>query len=124
MVTAISRRAETVRYLQTQFSETEPQFSPDGKWISYTSDESGQAEIYLRAFPSGSTRIQVSIAGGRIARWRQDGKELYYVSPDLKSMAVPVRTAAAIELGKPQVLFEVPISPRIPKALYQPGPVG
>ena len=112
-----------VPYLQTQFSESDAQFSPDGKWIAYASDESGQPEIYLRAFPAGSTRIQVSTESGRMPRWRLDGKELHYLSSDLKLMAVPVRTNGAIELGQPQALFGLRISPGSPMP-YQPAADG
>jgi hypothetical protein len=56
------------------------QISPDGRWLAYSSTETGQSEIYVPSFPSGANRWQVSMTGGNFARWRADGKELYYMS--------------------------------------------
>jgi Tol biopolymer transport system component len=81
-------------YLKTLYNELEGQFSPDGKWIAYTSDESGRDEIYVRAFPDDGAKFPVSRGGGRLARWRQDGKELFYRALDGRLMAAPVRATA------------------------------
>ena len=97
-------------FLNSKFEERMAQFSPDGRWVAYGSDESGLAEIYLRPFPASSGQWQVSTLGGVTPRWRRDGKELYYISPDAKLMAVPVfGTGTAPEIGTPMALFQTHI---------------
>jgi dipeptidyl aminopeptidase/acylaminoacyl peptidase len=94
---------------QTQFNELQPQISPDGRWISYMSDESGRYEIYVRPFsvsPQQGGKIKVSEGGGTEARWRRDGKELLYLSGDTKLMAVEVSTTPNFKAGVPQSLFQ------------------
>ncbi len=81
-------------------------FSPDGKWVAYSSSESGKWEIYVTSFPGAHGKWQVSNAGGTQPRWRGDGKELFYLSPDDKLMAVPVKTGANFDAGTPTVLFQ------------------
>jgi Tol biopolymer transport system component len=93
--------------VQTQFNESQGQFSPDGRWIAYSSDESARYEIYVRNFGGQPSRFQISANGGGQARWRGDGKELYYISPEGKMMAVTVKTGAvSFEREAPRVLFE------------------
>jgi hypothetical protein len=75
-------------------SEDQGQFSPDGHWILYTSAESGRREVYVRRFPEGTSKTQVSIAGGDNFCWRGDGGEIYFVSPDRQLMAVPWKPRA------------------------------
>src|SRR5262249_51808801 len=82
------------------------QFSPDGRWIAYASNESGNMEIYVSPFPSAAGKWQVSRAGGTEPRWRKDGKDLFYLSPDGKMMAVPVSTETTFETGVPVALFQ------------------
>jgi Tol biopolymer transport system component len=72
--------------LQSEFQEIRGQFSPDGKWVSYTSDQSGQNEIYVQTFPANGAKRQVSANGGDFSHWRKDGKELFYRSPSGKLM--------------------------------------
>jgi serine/threonine protein kinase/Tol biopolymer transport system component len=67
------------------------QVSPDGRWIAYRSDESGRNEIYISSFPKPVGKLQVSVSGGVTPRWRSDGKELYYLAPDKKLMAVELK---------------------------------
>jgi len=91
---------------QTQADEEDGQFSPDVKWVAYQSNESGRMEVYLRPLGGPGDRIQVSVAGGAQARWRSDGKELYYVALDGRMMAVPIAAGASgIEAGSPSPLF-------------------
>jgi hypothetical protein len=93
-------------YLKTSYNELEGQFSPDGKWIAYTSDESGRNEIYIRAFPDSGAKFPVSRGGGRLARWRHDGTELFYRALDGELMAASVRAAAqGPEFGAPVPLM-------------------
>jgi hypothetical protein len=80
-------------------------FSPDGRWLAYASNESGRFEIYVKPFPEPGGKWQVSTGGGLEPRWRGDGKELFYLAPDDKVMAVEVGTGAAFEAGTPQALF-------------------
>jgi dipeptidyl aminopeptidase/acylaminoacyl peptidase len=101
----------TVPFLQTDFVEIEPQFSPNGKWVSYTSNESGRAEIYVQSFPAGSGKWQISTGGGNDARWRPDGKEIFYIAPDRKLLAVQVNTEGeALAPSTPIPLFQTRIS--------------
>jgi serine/threonine protein kinase len=81
-------------------------FSPDGKWVSYASNESGRWEIYVTSFPAARGKWQVSNAGGEQPKWRSDGKELFYLAPDGKIMAVPVTTGANFDAGVPAALFQ------------------
>jgi eukaryotic-like serine/threonine-protein kinase len=100
-------------FLQTESSEAAGQLSPDGRWMAYTSDQSGPLEIYVRSFPSGEGQKLVSTTGGTGPYWRRDGKELFYYAPDGKLMAVEVKSGprdgrqeASFEAGSPRVLFE------------------
>jgi Tol biopolymer transport system component len=102
-----------VPFLATPADETSANFSPDTKWIAYSSDESGRREVYVQGFVSnpvpaaGVGKWQISTAGGEKPRWRRDGQELYYLAPDGRLMAVPVRsTATTFEPGVAVPLFE------------------
>lgn len=100
-------------YLQTPWRETASQFSPDGRWIAYTSDEQGLDEIYVQSFPVGRGKWQISSHGGDYPRWRRDGKELYYVGPDGGLKAVTVRSSpAGLDFGAPVSLFRIAVPPR------------
>ncbi len=85
------------------------QISPDGRWMAFTSGRSGPSEVFVRPFPSGDGEWQVSVGGGQSARWRADGKEMFYVSRDGKMMAVPVNATAGakptFDAGVPVALF-------------------
>jgi serine/threonine protein kinase/Tol biopolymer transport system component len=81
-------------------------FSPDGKWVAYSSNESGRWEIYVTSFPEAHGKWQVSNTGGDQPRWRGDGKELFYLSTDSKIMAVPVKTGSNFDAGTPTALFQ------------------
>jgi Tol biopolymer transport system component len=94
--------------VQTNFDETQGQFSPDGRWLAYTSNESGPDGIYVSSFPESGGKRLVSSAGGSQPRWRPDGKELFYVAADARLMAVPIRatpTDRAVDPGTPLPLF-------------------
>jgi Tol biopolymer transport system component len=100
-----------VPFLETESSEERGQFSPDGRWIAYQSDESGVLEVYIRGFPSSSRKWQVSIKGGSSPRWRADSKELFYISRDRKIMAVAVRTTSTtVQLDNPRELFPASVT--------------
>ena len=91
--------------IQTKANEACGQSSPDGKWVVFTSDESGRNQIYVQAFPSGA-KWQISKDGGVQPRWRGDGKELFYRDAPGGMVAVGVRTGAAVEAGTPKTLFQ------------------
>ncbi len=103
-------------FLKTRFDEPQGQFSPDGRWVAYQSNESGQYEIYIRPFaaPAASGAAtnaaagqwQVSTAGGIYPRWRSDGRELYYIGTNGEMMAAPIAaTATTVAPGAPVALF-------------------
>jgi eukaryotic-like serine/threonine-protein kinase len=92
-------------YLQTAFSNAEPKFSPDGKWIAYSSNESGAYEVNVASFPNPTTRVQASIQGGQSPVWRADGKELYYRAQE-QVFGVDVEyKGPTLQLGTPHLLF-------------------
>ena len=96
-----------VPFLDTPFREMQGRFSPDGKWVAYVSDESGRNEVYVRSFPGTASKSQISNNGGAEPVWRGDGRELYYLAPDGKLMAVTVKTASgAFEIEAPHLLFQ------------------
>jgi Tol biopolymer transport system component len=113
------------RFLQTAADESEAQLSPDGRWVAYTSNESGTGEVYVRPFPTGEGQWKVSVKGGMEPRWRGDGRELYYLeSPSDRQqagsgwtfMATPVTGGAngAFVAGKPLPLFNHALRVRNP----------
>jgi eukaryotic-like serine/threonine-protein kinase len=93
-------------FLKTTSTLRSPRFSPDGKWVAYSSNESGRWEVYVTSFPEAHGKWQVSNAGGAQPRWRGDGSELFYLSNDEKIMAVPVKTGANFDAGTPVMLFQ------------------
>ena len=103
-------------YLETQFGEREARFSPNGRWIAYTSDETGPREVYIQSFPIGRGKWQISRGGGGPPKWRADGKEIFYVSGDTL-MSVEVKMVGdTFEMATPQPLFEIRGAP-LPGAL-------
>jgi len=107
-VLPLSEGQKPFPFLQTEFIETHAQFSPDGKWIAYSSNESGTWQVYVRSFPDRGGKWPVSTSGGVQPRWRRDGRELFYISADKKLMAVDVKSdGATFEAGVPKALFDV-----------------
>lgn len=109
----LANNRKLVPLIHTPAHEANGVFSPDGKWIAFTSDESGQTEVYLQAFEAGdSPRVvgprKVASRGGALSlRWRADGKELFYLSFDGHVHAVPVTLGPRLEVGMPSTLFEI-----------------
>src|SRR6266542_912997 len=99
--------------LQTPFTESLGAFSSDGRWIAYVSDESGRPELYVQTFPVSTAKWRVSTAGGTQPRWRRDGKEIFYLAPDSRLMAVAVTTGSSFEAGIPTALFEIGSAPGV-----------
>ena len=89
------------------FDEREGQFSPDGQWVAYQSNESGTFEIYVQPFPKAEGRWQVSQGGGVQVRWHPDGHELFYMGLDGRLFAAPVsmNTGGAVQTGTSVPLF-------------------
>jgi len=103
-----------IPFLRSEFDDLFGQLSPDSHWMAFTSDRSGRREVYVRPFPGGEGEWTISIAGGEAARWRGDGKELFFEAADGKMMAVPVKRALpgakpVFEPGTPVALFEAHI---------------
>jgi roadblock/LC7 domain-containing protein len=98
---------EPSRLLTGKGSETNGQISPDGKWVAYASDESGNWEIYVTSFPGAAGKWQVSRGGGREPRWRGDGKEIFYIAPNGILTAVPVNGEGIFATGTPTPLFQI-----------------
>ena len=94
-----------VEWLRSGFNQTSPRFSPDGRWIAYESDESGEAEVYAAQTEGGGEKRRLSPAGGRRPHWRRDGRELYYIAPGDTLMALPVSPGQTLEVGAPAPLF-------------------
>ena len=106
----LSGERKPIPYLQTEFSQHEARFSPDGRWIAYRSDESGKMEIYVESFPAPSGKAHVSTQGGVNPSWRRDGKELFYLALDQKLMAVEVKPGSTFQAGVPWALFQTRVS--------------
>ena len=106
--------------VQTRFEEEYPTFSPDGRWLAYTSDESGRREVYVQPYPGPGPRTQISVEGGMSPAWARNGRELFYRvlsggrwGGKRKMMAVKITTDPTFIAGKPRMLFE--------EAGYQPS---
>ncbi len=91
-------------FLQTPFNEFDPRFSPDGRWLAYTSDESGTNEVYVQSFPGPGGKWQVSAGGGNSPVWAHNGRELFYRKDD-KMMVVPITTRPQFSSASPKFLF-------------------
>ena len=94
---------------RTPFRKAEARFSPDGRWVMYQSNESGASEVYVASFPAFDDRRQLTAHGGADPQWRSDGKELFYLTPDFKLMAMDVKTSPSMEFGVPHALFQTPL---------------
>jgi Tol biopolymer transport system component/tRNA A-37 threonylcarbamoyl transferase component Bud32 len=101
----VSRAEKPSQILTSNFRPRHAQFSPDGRWVAYSSIESGREEIYVQSVPPGR-RLVVTGTGGSGPAWRRDGRELFYVAGDGRLTAVPTTIGAtSIEFGPPQSLF-------------------
>jgi Tol biopolymer transport system component len=128
-VLSLGDHQKAVPFLRTEFNEFDGRFSPDGHWVAYVSDESGRREVYVRAFSPGTSgeagsdtggKLLISNAGGYAPRWRQDGKELYYIDLNGRLMVVKATTAGTVfQAGSPTFLFQTPGSTQ-----WSPAPDG
>ena len=114
--------------IQSPVEDLNPQFSPDGAWIAYQSDESNRHEVYLRPFHRSGAPVPISTDGGTQPRWRRDGKELFYLGLDRRLMAVPIAFSSngrSVEAGIPMRLFQTKIGgPGISQREYEVSPDG
>jgi Tol biopolymer transport system component len=102
------KTGEPLSIVRTPSDERDGQFSPDGNWIAYQSNDTGAYEIYVQPFPGPGPRYQVSKGGGSQARWNRNAKELFYVAPDSRLMSVSTRLDSGgqhVEAGTPVPLF-------------------
>ena len=101
-------------FVHSEFNEIAGQLSPDSHWMAYTSDVSGQREVYVQPFPSADNELRISTAGGEQPRWGRDGKELFYLAADGKMMSVPMTVSAgpkpSLKAGTPAALFDAHIA--------------
>jgi eukaryotic-like serine/threonine-protein kinase len=95
-------------FLQTPADERNPQFSPDGRWLAYTSNESGRVEVYLQPFPGPGRKWQISTNGGSSPKWNPNGRELFYEASQGKMMAVDITASPTFSAGTPHQLFDMP----------------
>lgn len=101
-------------FLTAGSTENDGQISPDGKWVAYASNESGEWEIYVTSFPGAVGKWQVSRGGGTEPRWRGDGKEIFYIGPKATLTAVPITIAeGTFSSGNPAPLFQTPLRPPV-----------
>ncbi len=98
--------------------------SPDGRWVAYNSTESGNTEVYVAAFPSFQQKRQISVGGGAQPQWRRDGRELYYLAPDSRLMAVDIQSSATLETGPARALFQTNINFQGQINTFVPSPDG
>jgi hypothetical protein len=94
-------------YASGEGRQRHARFSPDGRWVAYSSDESGRPEIYVQPFPATGAKWLVSTEGGDQAFWRGDGREIFFVNGKVELTAAEVRTGETFEAGSPRVLFPI-----------------
>jgi Tol biopolymer transport system component len=93
----------------SRFRESNARISPDGRWLAYTSDETGRPEIYLRPFPDGTASVAISVGGGSEPSWRRDGHELFYLAPNGGLMSVALTASDVVKASRPTELFRTQI---------------
>ena len=98
--------------VQTASEDRDGQFSSDGRWLAYQSNQSGRSEIYVQSFPARTGRTTISVKGGAQVRWRADGREVFFIALDGRLMSVPVRVSAdgsTVEADPPIELFQTKV---------------
>jgi eukaryotic-like serine/threonine-protein kinase len=112
-------------FVQGNFNAFGARVSPNGRYLAYTSTETGRAEVYVQTFPQHTGKWQISVSGGTEPTWRRDGKELFYLSPENKVMAVAVSTdSTSFQGGIPKELFQAQLVPSGIKNAYVVSPDG
>jgi serine/threonine-protein kinase len=113
-----------IEFLRTRFDESEPTFSPDGRWIAYRSNSTGRDEVYVRAFPAVGGEFRISRDGGWAPRWRSDGQELFFLAHDGTMMVADVEASPTFRATVPRSLFSAGLlrsSPIRPYAVSSDG---
>jgi Tol biopolymer transport system component len=111
LIAATTGQQPPVIVAQSPHEETEGQFSPDGKWVAFVSNESGRPEVFVQSFPAARSRTQLSTAGGSQVRWAQNGAEVFYIAPGGQMMAVGVTLDGPSPLVKaPVALFQTTLA--------------
>lgn len=108
-IVPVSGHRSATPFLKTSFQKTAARFSPNGRWIAYSSNESGSTEVYVTSFPKADIKLQVSTGGGEQPVWRRDGRELFFVSADGRLMASDI-SRDGLTIGIPRPLFRFPAS--------------
>ncbi len=116
--TSADGRSQAMQVTSTRNSnEYDPLFSPDGRWLSYTSNENGKDDVFIASATDVTQKWQVSTGGGRLARWRGDGREIFFLDNENKINGVPIRLEqSGLEIGNPHPLFG--IVPRVATRAY------
>jgi len=122
-VLSLTGESESAPFLSSPYREYNPAFSPDGNWLAYASDESGQFEVYVRRYPEGTDRVAVTQGGGLNPVWSRDGRKLFYVRRGDGVFVVPVTLGSAPVFGESNRLFlsgsgSLSFDRSIPKVFY------
>jgi Tol biopolymer transport system component len=115
--------AKALPFLQHPYEEFGARFSPSSnegtpRWLAYTSNETGREEVYVRDFPAGTRKWQISTHGGLLPQWRSDGRELFFLTPAGTLMAVTVKPTPAFEFSEPKELFQSDIRHTVPSLQF------
>jgi eukaryotic-like serine/threonine-protein kinase len=102
----LSGEGKATKFIDSPAEEAQAVFSPDGRWVAYASNESGDSEVYVVSFPDKRVKIQLSTEGGGEPQWRDDGREIYYLGSDLRLRSVAVQPGADLRPGRPQLLAD------------------
>jgi Tol biopolymer transport system component len=98
-------------FMESPFDKSHAKLSPSGRWLAYTTNDSGIYQIVVQSFPDpNGGKWQITSQGGVEPKWRRDGRELYYLDFDGKLMSVSIRGDRSIEAGNPVVLFQTPLN--------------
>jgi Tol biopolymer transport system component len=102
---------KAVPFVESPFDKTHARVSPDGRWMAYSTNDSGTYQIVVQSFPDpNGGRWQITAQGGVEPKWRRDGRELYYLALDGKLMSVPLKADRTFEAGTPVPLFQTPLT--------------
>ena len=128
MTLSMDGESEPEPFVTSPFNEGYPAFSPDGRWLAYASDETGEFEVYVRPFPDGDPAYRISADGGSSPVWSPDGSQLYYrrrLDDGARSvMVVEVQTTPSFTRNQPRTLFEGPFGDTVPVRSWDVDPDG
>jgi Tol biopolymer transport system component len=110
-VLQLSPEKKAIPFVESPFDKVHAKVSPDGRWIAYSTNDSGMYQIVVQSFPDpNGGKWQITAQGGVEPKWRRDSRELYYLAFDGKLMAVPVKGDRSFEAGTPAPLFDTPLT--------------